>query len=72
MLKLFKRKKTPKVELIFCGILMKSSYINDNIKTLYISHFNICNTIRRALRIKKMLICVKERIQFHATTQNTD
>lgn len=53
MLKLFKRKKTPKVELIFCGILMKSSYINDNIKTLYISHFNICNTIRRALRIKK-------------------
>lgn len=23
------------MELIFCGILMKSSYINDNIKTLY-------------------------------------
>lgn len=41
------------MELIFCGILMKSLYINDNIKTLYISHFNTCNTIRRALRIKK-------------------
>lgn len=36
---------------------MKSLYlyihISDNIKTLCISHFNTCNTIRRALRIKK-------------------
>lgn len=45
------------MELRFCGFLMMRLYLyihmNDNIKTLYISYFNNCNTIRRALQINK-------------------
>lgn len=51
------QKTKMKMELRFCGFLMISLYLyihmNDNIKTLYISYFNNCNTIRRALQINK-------------------